>query len=398
MGKKKKAKLGKKKIIIISCVAVIAVLLAVVIILAAMPKSYGIYTLFGKMKADYILDLTIDVGDGERTYSVPFKEYRAVYLHYKYLLDKYSYIPGDDETAGAFILDSEKNTALKEYVENVFVSYYTLVDFANTHGFGITDEDMAAYASDHERNLATVKEELESSGKKYKSVEAEYEERLKASGLAPIDYLEFNYCNNLLTRRVREYFGGGMEDTINENYFGYRRIYRSFTLGDTSDEQQALEAITNALAELDAGGDFDEVAEKYTAETYKGTVYFDSNGRIVEVNSHDELDTTVSDMIKALSYGEYSGIMSGEETMGETEDSAKLGYYMVVCRDEVTTDFVFSDSPIASMMFMYPYYGASSLTPYYTQYTDFMDNYEQNMRVVPTDKKVYSRIAINTLY
>ncbi|MBR0235651.1 MAG: peptidylprolyl isomerase [Clostridia bacterium] len=398
MGKNKKAKSSKKKIIIISCVALVAVLAAVVIVLAVLPKSYGIYTLFGKMKADYILDLTVDVGYGETTYRVPFKEYRAVYLHYKYLLDKYSYIPGDEENTGSFITDGEKNTALKEYVENVFVSYYSLVDFANRHGLGITDDDRAAYAADHKRNLDTLKAELDASGVKYKSLEAEYEERLKTSGLAPMDFLEFNYFNNILTRRVKAYYGAGLDETINENYFGYRSIYLSFTMGDTAAEAKAYKAAEEALAELDAGNDFDSVAQKYTSEEYKGTVYFDSNGRIVEINSHDELDRTVSDMIKALSYGEYSGIMSGEETIGQTDDSAKLGYYMIVCRDEVTSDFVFSDSPIASVMFMYPYFGASSLTPYYTQYTEAMDNYEQNMRVVPVDENVYSRIAINTLY
>ena len=45
--------------------------------LASCTKKPGLYAWYGRVKVDYILKLTVDAGDGEKTYNVPFDMYRS---------------------------------------------------------------------------------------------------------------------------------------------------------------------------------------------------------------------------------------------------------------------------------------------------------------------------------
>ena len=71
---------------------------------------------------------------------------------------------------------------------------------------------------------------------------------------------------------------------------------------------------------------------------------------------------------------------------------------MFVERLKLTEDFICSETPTATVIYNYPYAGASSYSSAYTEYLMYMDAYEQNMSVIPVSDKVYKRIAVNTLF
>ena len=386
MKKKRKQAKNKKKLLIIGIVAGVIVLFVVfAFIWMNRPKSYGIYSWYGtKMKADYIVTLNVDMGQGDTaTYDVPFKEYRAIYLYYKNRVS--DYIVGSDNKA-TFTTDAEKNRVLKEATEDWLVEYYSLVSLAKRLGVGFTDADVAGF---NERYGKYVSDYALENGVSYAEAEKLYENSLTKLGMT-VDYFELNYYRSILLSRIKAAIGRDIEDTINDVYYGYDQIFISYTTGDSSEEQEAFEKITAAKAMLDSGSDFSEVAKKYV-DGDSETVYFDSNLRIVESSDQSTVGETTVQAVRALGYGEYSGIMTGE-----TDDT--FSYYMIIRRVKITGDFICSDSPKATTMYQYPYIGSSSYSVAYTEYMTYMDAYEQNMQIIPYNNTVYGRIAINTLF
>ena len=383
MSKKKKQVKKTKKITLIVCLALAALFIAFAIFWIARPKNNGIYTWYGtKMKADHILRITFNVDGTDKTYDVPFSEYRGMYLYYK------SIIPNviQNEDSATYTTDAQKNRALKEITEDKLVEYYSLVSIADSLGIGLTDKDRAAYFEQYQKNIA---EYCEQYGVDEKTAEKKYESALLANGITT-DYFELMYYRTLLTSRVKSALGGDIEKTANDEYFAYEQIYISYTKGDSVSGSAANEKIFAAKAELDAGADFSEVAKKYGDTQSSGTTYFDGNLRVV--GTTNAVGETTADMVRALDFGEYSSVMSG------FEDDETYGFYMIIRRVKITADFICSDAPTATEMFAHPYYGASEYSAAYMEYSTLLEAYEQNKRVVPVSQKVFDRIAVNTLY
>ena len=397
MGNKKNKKnrgksFDKKKKIALICVAVAVLIVALAVIWIARPKSNGIYSSLGfKMDADYILTLTVDDGSTEKEYIVPFSEYRAVFLYYKERVS--DTIVYEDETQ-SFTTDSQKTKAVKEATEDALVTYYSLAAMADRFGIGLTDADRAQYKSEYDREVAkyaaTITDDVKYKGTKEDYAKSLYEESLKKMGMT-IEYFEFTYYRSLLSTRVKAYIGRNIEETANESYFGYKQVYITYTMGDSASERLASENIEKALARYEAGEDIGALMEEYNSDGSTDTVYFDSYSKIVGSKTNDTLGSTVTDMVRSLDYGEHSGVMSGE-------DSDTLGYYMFVERVKLTEDFICSETPTATVIYNYPYVGASAYSSAYTEYLMYMDAYEQNMSVIPVSEKVYKRIAVNTLF
>lgn len=378
--------------IAVVCAAIAVLLIVFAIIWLTREKKNGIYTWYGtKMNADYILNLTVDDGSTEKTYTVPFSEYRAVFLYYGYRVS--DYFVNSDNTA-SFTSDAQKTKAVKEATEDALVSYYSLVALAERFGVGITDADRAEYRAEYDRQVAdyaaTIGDDVKYSGTKEEYAASLYEEALGRLGMTS-DYFEFSYYRTVLSKRIKAILGRGIEDTVNESYFCYKQIYVNYTMGDSANERAAYDKVSRALQRLEAGEDIDALMEEYNDGASADPVYFDAYSKVVGSKTNDVLGSTVTEMVRSLDYGEHSGIMSGEED--ET-----FGYYMIVSREKITEDFVCGESPTATNIYNYPYYGASAFSSAYTEYLQYMDAYEQNMSVIPVSEKVYNRIAVNTLY
>lgn len=390
--KNKRKSISKGKKVAIICGALAALFIVTAIIWIARPKSNGIYSSLGfKMDADYILTLTVDDGSTEKQYAVPFSEYRAIFLFYKERVS--DYIVYDDDTR-AFSTDAQKTKAIKEATEDALVSYYTLMAVADRFGIGLTDADREQYKKEYESQIAKYAETI-TDDIKYKGTKEEYAKKLYEDSLdkvkMTIDYFEFSYYKSLLTRRVKAYIGRGIEDTANESYFGYKQVYITYVKGDSASERAASEKIETALSRYEAGESIDALMAEYNENGSTDEIYFDSYSKVVGSKTNDTLGSTVTEMVRSLDYGEHSGVMSGEE--GDT-----LGYYMFIERVKLTEDFICGESPTGSVVYNYPYVGASSYSSAYSEYLMYMDAYEQNMSVIPVSDKVYKRIAVNTLY
>ena len=61
-------------------------------------------------------------------------------------------------------------------------------------------------------------------------------------------------------------------------------------------------------------------------------------------------------------------------------------------------DYICGTNAIAKIIYNYPYVGSEYTTPHYSRYTMLIESYKQNTALIPVDKNVYDRIAINTLY
>ncbi len=394
--KKNKKKTGKtKKIVIITCIALVVIIAVGAIVWMSREKENGIYTWFGtKMKADEILHMTYDDGTQTYEYDIPFSEYRGVYLYYENILSDYNFLQNNQTGEITMTTDSDKNNVLKEVTQDNLVEYCSLKFWAQKLGVDITDEDRANYQKQYENQIASyieaIPEGAKYSGTKEKYAVSLYEDALKSLGMTT-DYVEYSYYKSLLNARVKAAVSTSLYDVINDGYFAYNQVYVTFTMGDSASERRAAENIAAALEELAAGEDFGTVSAKYSTTGAGGITYFDSYSRIVGSAARNTLGSTITDMVKSLGFGEYSGVMSGE-------DDETLGYYMIVCREEITTDFVCGDDYFASLMYRYPYFGASSNSTIYDIYLNELEAYEQNISIAPVDEKVYNRIAINTLY
>jgi hypothetical protein len=93
----------------------------------------------------------------------------------------------------------------------------------------------------------------------------------------------------------------------------------------------------------------------------------------------------------ALDFNEYSSIVSGD-----TDDY--IGYFAIFQRLTVDPEFVCSSDKIGTMIYQFPYSGASSYSTYYTNYSLIIDSYVNNTSLVPVNAKVYKRISVKTLY
>lgn len=392
---------GKKKLTAIICGAIAVLMVAGSVIWLTREKSDGIYSWAGfKMDADEIIYLKYDTGDGEKVFTVPFSEYRAVYLYYKnkvpgyYVYNSSDSSSDDDSTKYIIFSDSDKNRAVKEVTEEELVSYYSLLALADELGVGLTEEDRVKYREDYDRQIAeyaaTIGDDVKYKGTKEEYAKELYEETFEKLGFNS-DYFEMTYYKSLIRKRVKALLGRDIESSVNEGYYAFKEIIVSYTKGDTADEKRARDAIEAAYARLENGEDMDTLMAEYNNGGEADPTYFDAYGNIVGSSASEVLGDTITEMVRALEYGEHSGIMNGD-----SDDI--YAYYSIIERVKITEDFVCGESPEAAAIYQYPYVGASSYSAAYSDYLTYIEIYEQNMSPIPVSDKVYSRIALNTLY
>ena len=99
--------------------------------LASCTKKPGLYAWYGRVKVDYILKLTVDAGDGEKTYNVPFDMYRNLFVYYQPLVAD---VIKRSEDSQELVTDAQKTAVLKEYTEDELCEYYVLLAIAERYG------------------------------------------------------------------------------------------------------------------------------------------------------------------------------------------------------------------------------------------------------------------------
>ena len=81
---------------------------------------------------------------------------------------------------------------------------------------------------------------------------------------------------------------------------------------------------------------------------------------------------------------------------GDVDDYT--GYFAIFQRLEIDAEYICGSDRIGTIIYQYPYYGASSYSTYYTNYRLILDSYIGNSALVPTNEKVYKRISVKTMF
>ncbi len=379
---------------------VICLLLSFAVFMAALcscTKGPGLYNWWGgKMNVDYLLKLTLNVGEGDVVYDVPFDLYRNLFAYYKTIV---SDVTVNEQAVPVVATNAQKTAALKERTEDEIVEYYALLSIANKYGVGLTDEDEGLYEKAFEKQAQTLADTLtEDDLKGYNGTALEYAkekynevivDKLKMTA----EYFEYLFYKNLLLKRVKQAVVPNIVESIKQCYYHYEEVYIEYVKGDAQSESLAYEYIQKAYAELEEGTNPNDVVKKYSNNSlYTSDMYFDAYGRIVGDNISTALGSSIVEAVFSLDEGEYSNIITGESSDDQT------AYFAIVIRLDFSDDALYSESNVATQMFRYAYVGASNETTYYLDYTDVLNAYTQNIRVEPYDEGVYDRVAYNTLY
>lgn len=356
-------------------------------------KEPGLYAWYGgKMNVENVLTAYVD-GGTEKTYDVSFDTYRTVYM---YLKNNVSDIIMDENgNATGLSTNEEKNAAVKEVAEDILTEYYALLAICEKYGITITEEDKQSYYNDYQKKLQNYvdnieKSELEYSGTKEEYAKELYEKSLAIVGMTP-EYFEFSYYRSLLESRLRKALAPDLGDYLSQSYYHYKQILISYTKGDSAAEAQARAAITEAQAKLLNGEDKDSVIRAYADAGSHTEVYFDAYGNIVGSTKNETLGAVTVDTVAALEIGEISDIVSGD-------NDDYTGYFAILMREDFDEYYICGSNAIAKIIYNYPYVGSEYTTPHYSRYTMLLESYKQNTSLIPVDKKVYDRIAVNTLY
>ena len=364
-----------------------------VLTFAGCEKKPGLYAWYGgRMDVDTVMTVYVDGGEGEKAYEVPFETYRTVFLYLKKNVS--DVIKNEDGAITALSTDAEKTAAIKEVAEKILTEYYALVAACETYGISITDEDKLEYEESYRRKLQTYIESMDGT-EEYEGTAEEYaallyERTLKMLGTTP-EYFEFSYYRSLLEQRLKMKLAADLDQYINQSYYHYKQVLIPYTKGDFASEQRAREQILAAMEKLQNGEDMDSVIKEYCPDEEYTEVYFDNYGSIVGSSTGNKMGSFTMEAVCALDVNTYSSIMSGD-----TDDY--IGYFAIFQRLSVDAEFVCSSDQLGTMIYQYPYVGASSYSTYYTGYRLLIDSYAQNTSVIPFDKKVYKRIGIKTLY
>jgi len=304
------------------------------------------------------------------------------------------FIVGEDGKVTSLSTDAEKTAAIKEVAEEILTEYYCLLAACEKHGISITEQDKQSYEESYRKKLQTYIESMDGTeeyeGTLEEYVEKLYERSLLVIGITP-EYFEFSYYRSLLQQRLKLALGTDLDEYLNQSYYHYKQVLIPYTKGDSRSEAQAREQISEAWEKLQGGADMDSLIKEYCKDDDYTDIYFDSYGSIVGSATGDTMGSFTMEAICALAPGEYSGIMSGD-----TDDH--VGYFAIFQRLKVDPEFVCGSDKIGSIMYQYPYSGASSYSTYYTGYTMLMDSYINNTALIPVSEKVYNRISVKTLY
>lgn len=372
-------------------------LFMLVLAVSSCTKQPGLYNWWGgKMNVDYMLKLTLNVGDGDVVYDVPFDIYRNLFVYYK---SRISDVTVNENSVAVVATNAQKTAVLKERTEDEIVEYYALMSIANKYGVGLTDDDKGLYEREFEKQAQTLADILtEEDLKGYKGTALEYAkekynevivDKLK---MTP-EYFEYLFYKNVLLKRVKQAVIPNLAESIKQCYYHYEEVYIEYVKGDGQSENEAYTNIQKAYEELENGANPDDVVSKYTNNSlYTSDMYFDSYGRIVGDEKGSSLGGTIIESVFSLSEGQHSGILTGESS------DDQMAYFAIVIRLDFSEEAMYSENTIATQMFKYAYVGASQETTYYTDYNDILEAYTQNIRIEPFEEGVYDRVAVNTMY
>ena len=381
-----------KKIVKIICVAVVAAMLALT--LASCDRAPGLYAWYGKVNVDYMLKMTIDVGDGEISYDVPFETYRNLFVYYSTLVSD-TVVNSNNVTS--LTTNQQKTAVLKEYTEDELTEYYALFALAEKLGVGLTEADMDRYKNSYEARVADFAEKLtDEDVKDFKGTKEEYAKYLYDKLISDLkltpEYLEYSFNKHTLEKRIKQKLVPDLEDYISQCYYHYGQVYVEFSKGDEAAEVKASESIRKALEEIEAGADFDEVAKKYSNNSlYAGDFYFDAAGSIVNSADNSSVGSVNVNVVQSLEQGEHSGIL-----MGDSDD--ETGYFAIIKREGFDGEFIYGNSDTALQMFRYSSVGDTVSSAYSAIYNDYVAAYVQNTRVEPYDANVYKLVKVNSIY
>lgn len=383
-----------KKIIKPICGALAAIMLLITLCSCA-EREPGLYTWYGKkINAEYILKMTVDVGDGEVVYNVPLDTYRDLFMYYGTIV---SDVVVDENDVKSLTSESQKTIVLKEYTEDELCDYYALLAIAEKYGVGLTDEDSERFETDYTARIASYADQLNDQyssdfkGTKEEYAKYLYEQAIEKAGITP-EYLEYMYYRNLLETRVKKAVAPDLISYAEQSYYHFKQIYIGYMKGDDAAEKSASENAYAAYSELLGGADFDDMMKKYTNNSvYGGEFYYDSYGNIIGSSSNSSVGATTDEAVKALAEDEYSTVLMGDE-------DDETAYFAIIMRCGFTESFLYGSSSAAKQIFQYPYYGASTYSVYYTVYSDLFEAYKQNMRIEPYDEDVYKLVKYGAMY
>ena len=375
-------------------VAAVMALTILLLLLVSCTRKPGLYSWYGRVKVDYILKMTVDAGDGEKTYDVPFDTYRNLWVYFATLV---SDVIKQSEDSQQLTTKEQKTAVLKEYTEDELCEYYALVAIAERYGVSITDADKENFKNDYysriEKYIDTLDEKYKDDFKGTKEEYAKYlyEKAITNLGMTE-EYIEYLYYKNLLTRRVKMALVPGLRSYAEQRYFHFKQVYIEYTKGDDAQESKANEDIRKAYAELKSGVSMDEVIDKYSNNSvYSGEFYFDAYGNILASSTNDTIGDIAVEAIKGIHEG-----ACGEILMGDADD--EIAYAAIIQRLGFDDEFLYGSSDEAETIFKYSYSGASSYSENYMVYNDMLEAYKQNMRVEPYDAKVYKLVKYNSMY
>ena len=380
-----------KKIYKTLCLALAISLFA--LLFTSCEKEPGLYAWHGgKMNVDTVMTIRVDGGDGEKVYEVPFDTYRAVFLYLKSNVS--DYIMNEDSEFTGISTDAEKTAAIKEVAEEILTKYYALVAICEKYDIRITDEDKQSYYESHQKKIQTYLDDMDESELDFEGTKEEYAEELYKKSLAIIgmtpEYFEFTYYRSLLEQRLKNVMSQDIGDYINQSYYHFEQILFTYTKGDIASETKARENILSVQEKLNGGAEMSEIAQEFTDEIYRES-YFDIYGKIVGSSSDETLGSFTKNALFALDSGEYSEIMSGDQT-------DYVGYFVILRKLDIDVEFICSSDSIAKIMYQYPYVNAGSYSVYYSKYLLLLETYTQNTSLTPVSEKVYNRISVKTLY
>lgn len=357
-------------------------------------RAPGLYAWYGgRIDVDYVLRLTIDAGDGEKVYDVPFDTYRAVFVYLKGVTPD-TIVDEDGNTKIAS--KAEKTAAIKEVTEDILIDYYSLVALGEKYGISITEEDKQAFYDDYQKKIQTYIDQIDESEADYDGTKEEYAEELYrksleiAGGMTP-EYFEFSYYRSALEQKLKLALSPDLSDYLDQSYYHYKQVVVQYTKGDSAAEAQARAAIENAHEALLAGEDIDKVIEEYSNSDYESELYLDIYGAVVGSSTGDSVGSVTLNAVKALEMGGTSDIISGDE-------DDYTGYFAIFKRLDFDPEYICGNSTVAQAIYGYPYVGAEYTTPHYSRYLTIVESYRQNTSSVPIDQKIYDRIAVNTLH
>ncbi len=338
-----------------------------------------------------VLEVTVDGGEGEKTYNVSYDFYRVIFLDLK---NRITDVVQDDEGNKALASSQQKNAAIKEVAESTFRSFYALVALCADHGIAITDGDRDMFQKERADIIASYVKHIETEDLKYEGTKEEYAERLynnylALAGMTP-EYYEYTYYYNLLAKRLKTLLAGDLSDYIAQNYHRYKQVIITYSKGDAAAEEAARLAISEAQQKLAGGADMDEIIEEYGDKHIGAEIYFDGYGKVLGSSSNESVSTILANAIKALDEYECSDVMSGDS--GELQ-----GYFAIYQRLPITTEFVCTDAGHGATIYQYPYVGASQVSPQYAHYLFLLETYTQNVAIRPIDVKAYNKINIKNI-